>query len=70
MSFGKNCVGEIAFLGGGRIAGSLRPMGECKFTGTRVAGSESECRDAASMRYEWQGYNEDEYERERVGRWR
>lgn len=69
MTFGDDCVGEIAFLGGGRIRGTLRLLGECDFTGTRQPGPPSASRSAASMRAEWEGYNEDTYEQERVSRW-
>lgn len=69
MTFGEDCVGEIAFLGDGRIRGTLRLLGECEFTGVRRPGPPTTLRTAASMRAEWEGYNEDEYEQERIGRW-
>lgn len=69
MTFGDDCVGEIAFLGGGRIRGTLRLLGECDFTGIRQPGPPPTFRSAASMREEWEGYNEDTYEKERVSRW-
>lgn len=69
MTFGEDCVGEIAFLGDGRIRGTLRLLGECEFTGVRRPGPPTTLRTAASIRTEWEGYNEDEYEQERIGRW-
>ncbi|KAL8756087.1 MAG: hypothetical protein Q9199_003186 [Rusavskia elegans] len=69
MSFGDNCVGGISFLGNGHIAGWINLYGECRFEGTRRDGPGTAIRSATSMQDEWDGYNEDEYERERVGRW-
>ena len=69
MSFGDNCVGEIAFFGDGRIAGMLNVYGNCEFTGTRMPGPTMAPRSANSMREEWEGYNKSSYERERTGRW-
>ena len=69
MSFGDNCVGGISFLGNGYIDGWINLYGECRFQGRRRDGPGTAIRSAASMRDEWDGYNEDEYERERVGRW-
>lgn len=70
MSFGDNCVGGISFIGNGYIEGWMNLYGECRFQGTRRDGPGTAIRSATSMRVEWDGYNEDEYERERVGRWR
>ncbi|KAL8918378.1 MAG: hypothetical protein Q9208_007397 [Pyrenodesmia sp. 3 TL-2023] len=69
MSFGGNCVGGISFVGNGHIEGWINLYGECRFQGTRRDGPGTAIRSAISMRDEWDGYNEDEYERERVGRW-
>ena len=69
MSFGDDCVGGISFLGNGYIEGWINLYGECRFQGRRRDGPGTAIRSAASMRDEWDGYNEDEYERARVGRW-
>ena len=69
MSFGDSCVGSISFLGNGYIDGWINLYGECRFQGRRRDGPGTAIRSATSMRDEWDGYNEDEYERERVGRW-
>ncbi|KAL8833230.1 MAG: hypothetical protein Q9170_004394 [Blastenia crenularia] len=69
MSFGEDCSGTLSFLGDGRIEGWMNMYGECHFEGVRREGPGAPVRTAKSMRDEWEGYNEDEYERERVGRW-
>ena len=69
MSFGDGCEGEISFLGGGRIEGWIGVYGECKFEGRRREEAGTKVRSAGSMRGEWEGYNEEAYEEERVGRW-
>jgi hypothetical protein len=69
MSFGEDCHGELAFLGGGRIAGRLNVFGNCEFTGMKRYGPTVSPRSAYSMRQEWDGYNRDAYEAARVGRW-
>ena len=69
MTFGDDCVGNIAFLGDGRIQGTLELLGKCDFTGIRRPSPPSAVRAAASMRAEWEGYNLEAYERERIGRW-
>lgn len=72
MSFGEHCTGAITFLGGGRIEGWLSLYGRCEFYGTRRDGPGNAPRTAASMRQEWDGYNEEEYEaasRQRWGGW-
>ena len=43
--------------------------GDCEFTGVRQPGPGTAMRSAASMRAEWDSYNEDAYEEERIGRW-
>lgn len=69
MSFGEDCHGELAFLGGGRIAGRLNVFGDCEFTGMKRYGPTVSPRSAYSMREEWDGYNNDAYEAARRGRW-
>ena len=69
MSFGNQCTGAITFLGGGRIEGWLSLYGRCEFYGTRRAGPGTAPRTASSMRQEWNGYNEDEYEAANRRRW-
>ena len=68
-SFGDSCVGEVAFLGNGQIEGWLNVYGQCWFQGIRRPGGTAAPRSAASMRDEWEGYCEEAYEEERVGRW-
>ncbi|KAL9038571.1 MAG: hypothetical protein Q9180_003055 [Flavoplaca navasiana] len=69
MSFGGNCVGGISFLGNGYIEGWINLYGECRFEGTRMDGPGTAMSSAADLRDQWDSYNEDEYERERVDRW-
>lgn len=69
MSFGDRCQGGISFVGNGRIEGWINLCGECFFKGTRREGPGAPIRSAVSMQDEWDGYNEDEYERENIGRW-
>lgn len=69
MSFGNQCTGAINFLGGGRIEGWLSLYGRCEFYGTRRPGPGNAPRTASSMRQEWDGYNEDEYEAANRRRW-
>ena len=69
MSFGGNCVGGISFLGNGYIEGWINVYGECRFEGTRMDGPGTAMSSAADLQDQWDSYNEDEYERERVGRW-
>lgn len=71
MSFGgDDCHGEMAFLGNEKIIGSLNNLyGErCDFEGVKVE-EDGTRRSAASMRTEWDGYNDKAYEEERTGRW-
>ncbi|KAL8941124.1 MAG: hypothetical protein Q9216_002423 [Gyalolechia sp. 2 TL-2023] len=70
MSFGENCGGVLCFRGDGVVEGWMNFYGECWFEGVRRAEAGTLVRTARSMREEWEGYCEDEYERERVGRWR
>ncbi|KAI1136695.1 hypothetical protein F5Y05DRAFT_101628 [Hypoxylon sp. FL0543] len=68
IMYGHN-VGWIKFLGDGRIEGELDYM-QLRFTGDRVAGQGTRSEvDAATMQDQWDGYNEDEYERENRSRW-
>lgn len=69
MEFGDACQGVISFLGNGNIEGWISVYGQCDFTGVRRPQAGTAVRTARSMREEWEGYNEDAYERERVGRW-
>ena len=70
ISFDNNQSGWIKFLGGGEIEGVINVYGKAKFTGVRVSGSSTMSeRSANDMRQEWDGYNEEEYERQRRGRW-
>lgn len=69
MSFGEDCDGEISFLGNGEIEGWISVYGQCEFRGVRRVEAGTNVRSAGSMRGEWEGYNEDAYEMERVGRW-
>ncbi|RDI76426.1 hypothetical protein Vi05172_g13591 [Venturia inaequalis] len=62
--------GWIRFLGNGNIDGMIPCYGDAKFSGTRISGNATRSdRSAASMREEWDGYNEEEYEERRIGRW-
>ena len=58
MSFGDSCTGEIIFLGAGRIEGWLSVYGQCWFSGARIPGPGSAPRTAASLKQEWNGYNQ------------
>ncbi|KAI4113871.1 MAG: hypothetical protein LQ345_005241 [Seirophora villosa] len=69
MNFGDDCRGGITFLGDGRIEGWINVYGDCPFEGQRRLGPGAPVRSARSMYDEWDMYNSDEYERERVGRW-
>jgi hypothetical protein len=68
MTTGNNNHGWISFLGGGRIEGCLEIMGDFEFEGYKVEGG-GPMRSARSMREEWESYNEEAYEYERVNRW-
>lgn len=73
MSFDPDKKGFIRFLGDGCIEGQINVYGDAKFIGWRVSGDETPPpRRAASMKEEWEGYNEREYgceARARWGRW-
>ncbi|KAI0552825.1 hypothetical protein F4679DRAFT_534047 [Xylaria curta] len=68
--YGNNHRGWIKFLGDGRIEGELDYM-SLDFSGERVSGRNTRSEiDAQSMRREWDGYSEEEYERLNRARWR
>ena len=69
MSFGDDCIGGISFLGNGYIEGWINVYGQCRFEGTRRDGPGTAVSNAIDIRNEWDGYNEEEYENERIGRW-
>ncbi|KAL8897281.1 MAG: hypothetical protein Q9207_007292 [Kuettlingeria erythrocarpa] len=69
MRFGSGCNGGIVFHGNGYVEGWINVYGEGRFEGTRREGPGTAVRTAMSMQDEWDSYNEDEYERERIGRW-
>ena len=69
MDFGDDCEGEISFLGNGVIEGWISVYGRCSFEGRRRHEAGTAVRPARSMRAEWDGYNDEAYEEERVGRW-
>lgn len=62
MSFGDECHGEMAFVGGGGIAGTINLYGDCPFQGVRRNGPGTPVRSAVSMRNE-------AYEHERRAHW-
>ncbi|KAK5635209.1 hypothetical protein RRF57_010921 [Xylaria bambusicola] len=67
--YGNNNNGWIRFLGNGRIEGQLDYM-SLDFGGTRASGQSTRSPiDAQSMQYEWNGYNEQEYDRQNRARW-
>lgn len=64
MSYSDDQYGWIRFLGDGQIEGMIGVYGQAEFRGMRVSGQQTRSeRDAWSMRQEWDGYNEEEYER-------
>lgn len=70
MSFGPNCTGWIQFYGEGRICGQLNCYGNARFSGQRISGEETQPpRSVQSMREEWNGYNQVEYDNESRRRW-
>ena len=70
MRTGNDNHGWISFLGNGHIAGCLEIMGDFEFEGYKVEGGGGPTRSARSMRDEWESYDEDAHEYERVNRWR
>ncbi|KAL8969532.1 MAG: hypothetical protein Q9183_001956, partial [Haloplaca sp. 2 TL-2023] len=69
MSFGDGCIGGISFLGNGYIEGWINVYGQSHFQGMRRDGPGNAVSNAIDIRNEWDGYNEDQYEYERVSRW-
>ncbi|KAI0385360.1 hypothetical protein F5Y04DRAFT_184105 [Hypomontagnella monticulosa] len=67
--YGSSNHGWLRFLGGGRIEGEIDFQG-IEFFGERAPGQgmRSEI-DVPTMRAEWNGYTQDEYERESRARW-
>ncbi|KAL6413320.1 hypothetical protein AUP68_02829 [Ilyonectria robusta] len=68
--YGDSNSGRLTFLGDGRIEGSI-DYEELRFRGWRfpdqgTGGGTS----AYPLENEWDGYSEDQYENERVSRWR
>ncbi|PTB62285.1 hypothetical protein BBK36DRAFT_1129621 [Trichoderma citrinoviride] len=62
--------GSLRFLGDGSIKGYFEYQ-DIQFEGQRLPGQGTRSElDARTLQNEWDSYNEDEYERERVGRWR
>lgn len=69
ISYGNRNTGWIKFLGDGRIEGQIDFM-SIDFRGRRVPGQGTRSAvDANTLRREWEGYSEEEYERQRVARW-
>ncbi|KAI1132529.1 hypothetical protein F5Y10DRAFT_230788 [Nemania abortiva] len=67
--YGNNNRGWITFLGDGRIEGELDYM-SLDFSGERISGQGTRSGvDAQTMRREWDGYSEQEYERLNRARW-
>ncbi|KAI1506500.1 hypothetical protein F5X99DRAFT_5062 [Biscogniauxia marginata] len=67
--YGNNNGGSITFLGDGRIEGEFDFMG-LGFRGGRLGGQSTRSEvEASAMRSEWNGYTEDEYERQNRARW-
>lgn len=71
MSFGSSNHGWIQFLGDGHIEGMINCYGQARFSGERISGNrETKApRDARSMKNEWEGYNQIEYDRVNRARW-
>jgi len=70
MSFGPGNTGWIHFLGNGKIEGMITCYGMARFTGRRISGNDTRpSRNARSMRDEWDGYNQREYDRANRSRW-
>ncbi|KAI2634358.1 hypothetical protein GGS26DRAFT_553512 [Hypomontagnella submonticulosa] len=67
--YGNGNKGWLRFLGGGQVEGEIDYQ-RIEFYGERAPGQGTRSEvDVATMRAEWNGYNEDEYERERRSRW-
>lgn len=67
MNIGALNQGNIKFLEKGKIEGKINVYGVATFQGKRTGAPERTVKD---MREEWESYNKEAYERERVGRWR
>ena len=71
MRFGPSCNGSISFLGNGIIGGTFNNLyGDFEFQGRRLPGPPTPVRTAASMKDEWDGYNQDAYDEANRARWR
>jgi hypothetical protein len=69
-SYGAGNDGWLEFFGGGRISGMISCYGDALFEGQRVSGNQTRSeRDARSMRDEWDGYNQENYDRANRARW-
>ncbi|KAI1281621.1 hypothetical protein F5Y07DRAFT_395468 [Xylaria sp. FL0933] len=67
--YGNDNHGWIRFLGNGRIEGELDYM-RLDFGGVRLSGQSTRSQvDVQSMKREWNGYTEEEYERLNRARW-
>ncbi|KAL9603236.1 MAG: hypothetical protein Q9219_001256 [cf. Caloplaca sp. 3 TL-2023] len=62
MSFGEHCQGGICFTGDGFVQGWINLDGVYYFQGLRRPGPGTPIRNAASMRAEWEAFDEQEYE--------
>jgi hypothetical protein len=68
--YGNDNSGWIKFLGDGRIEGYLDRQG-IEFHGRRIPGQPTRSEvDSRTLQSEWNGYSEEEYERENRARWR
>ena len=71
MRFGPSCNGYISFLGNGTIGGTFTDLyGNVEFQGRRLPGPPTPVRTAASMKDEWDGYNQEAYDEANRARWR
>ncbi|KAM4066196.1 hypothetical protein HRG_000335 [Hirsutella rhossiliensis] len=69
IMYGDHHQGWIKFLGGGRIEGWFDYRG-LRFEGERLPGQGTRSsRDARSLRMQWDGYSEEEYDRANRARW-
>ena len=68
--YGNDNEGWMRFLGDGRVEGWFEYL-RIDFRGQRLPGQGTRSEiDARQMQDEWDEYSEDEYERERITRWR
>lgn len=71
MSFGPRNQGWIQFLGDDRIEGVINCDSWTRFSGRRISGQDARApRKPADMQDEWNQYNQFNYDRECVDRWR